>query len=111
MVFTSGLASANFTENFTLVISDGKIEVQAPKDFVKDQKIIVRNQTLERIYGRIEINGEIFSSVMIESGSDRPIGLNLTTKPQSIMFIPLSPPGPSVPFLFGQPRYEIPQKI
>jgi len=102
--------SAESGHAFILDVRNKKVKVISPDKWQKGLNLIVKNNTLSTVIGKIEIEGtdniKFISVQSLKSGS---IKLD-SNKGQKTFFVPLSPPFQKIELKFGNKTYEIPPK-
>ena len=109
LFFLSGfVCGAEVSESFVVKIHEGYFKVTAPENFDPDTHLTIENETLTKIYGKLDTLTErpiIYVSIFPKSFKS--LKVNLVEGGKAI-FTPLSPPFQEVELEFGRGSYEIP---
>lgn len=87
-----------------------RVVVLSPDKMGETLSVIIENQTLSKLIGKISNQNEkILSSVSIPANKTRSFSLSVN-KSDQFFFTPLSPAFQEVPLILGSQPYEIPPK-
>jgi hypothetical protein len=107
------LAKINAYENseaFMVYLFEDRVKVLAPKNYHKNQSVIIQNKTLTKVIGKIRNqSGEVLKFVNILPGEFKSLEV-VIKKGQSIFFVPMIPSFQEVILSFGKKSYEVPSK-
>lgn len=101
--------AAEYSDSFIIKINEGRVKVLSPKSAKGKTGLIIENNTLERIYARVEAEKKIFHQISIMSGKSKSVFLDFN-KHQTYNFLPLAPAFQTIYLTPGRSSYEIPSK-
>ena len=109
-VISGKLLAIEAFDGFLVTAFDERIKVVSPDKFRSPMEIVVENNTLVRLIGKVVINQKTtLGHCAIEPGKYHKFKANLK-KGDVLHFIPLSPAFQEVELIVGNKNYEIPPK-
>ena len=101
-------ALSQSSEAFVVEVKDEFTKVLAPKSYNKEQNVIVKNETLVKLRGRLESSHSgVLTHVAIPPKEHESISVTVS-RGEKLRFLPLAPSLQAVELKFGQSTYEIP---
>ncbi len=107
-LYTFSLYGKERADTFVVDIFDKKVKIVAPERNTKEVSVILRNNTLSAIRGKlVTSNRKLIEMVMIKPQKNVSVDINLK-KDDHAFFIPLAPASQEVILRWGEKSYEIP---
>ena len=107
---SNSLYSYEKADAFMVTIFERRIKVLSPSKFNNPQGIVLTNETLVKIVGKIvDENDKVLKFVSIEPGQFRSIEVKFK-KNSKLYFVPMAPSFQEVELVFGKKAYEVPPK-
>jgi hypothetical protein len=102
------LSAYENAEAFMVYLLEDRVKVLSPKNYHKNQSVIIENKTLTKVIGKIRNqDGEVLKYVNILPGEFKSVEV-VIIKGQSIFFVPMVPSFQEVILSFGKKSYEVP---
>ena len=107
---TSNVWAVESFDGFLVTTYDERIKVVSPDKFRSPMEIVVENNTLVRLIGKVIINQKTtLGHCAVAPGKFHKFKVNLK-KGDILHFVPLSPAFQEVELIVGNKNYEIPPK-
>jgi hypothetical protein len=95
-------------EAFMVYLLEDRVKVLSPKNYHKNQSVIIQNKTLTKVIGKIRNeSGRVLKYVNVLPGEFKSVEV-VIAKGQSIYFVPMVPSFQEVILSFGKRSYEVP---
>ncbi|MFI5390248.1 MAG: hypothetical protein ACHQYQ_02720 [Bacteriovoracales bacterium] len=108
-LFLSELRSEGSSYSFIIKLHPLKVSVSSPREIAKELAVIVENETLAPVWGKIvDTNGTAVDYLAIPSQQTRSVLLKNFQKDQIYYFVSESPPFQKLPLEFNKKPYQIP---
>ena len=109
-VFFSQVLESQSSEAFLVYILDRKVKVISPLRHSSDLHVILRNQTLSRVRGKIQTEkGRVIDHVSLGAGESKSVSIG-HVREKRLFYYSLAPAFQEVELVVGKVRYEIPPK-
>ncbi|MBT7611271.1 MAG: hypothetical protein HN576_16040 [Bacteriovoracaceae bacterium] len=106
----SSLHGYEKAEAFMVYLFEDRVKVLSPKNYHKNQSVIIENKTLTKVIGKIRNeSGKVLKYVNIRPGEFKSVEV-VIAKGHNIYFVPMVPSFQEVILSFGKRSYEVPSK-
>jgi len=100
------------TYSFIIQVTPSRIKVSSPNEINGKFSIIINNDSLSNLYGKVEDEGgKLVKFVAIPHKGHETVNISGASALKNYFFIPLSPPYQELKLVVGQDSYEIPPEI
>lgn len=97
------------SDSFDILISNDKVRVVSPTRKSKTIAVIVKNDTLTNIFGKLTSKDKDLEFFKIKSLSTKTLELDYS-KIKKLYYVSISPPFQAIELKFSEKPYEIPPK-
>ncbi|TDJ05415.1 MAG: hypothetical protein E2O68_06470 [Deltaproteobacteria bacterium] len=112
MLMPPNVLAIGTSYTFIIKVTPKRIHVISPTKANKDVTIIIKNESLSSIYGKvIEEGGSYAKFVAIPKNGHKTVTISGFKSGKNYYFVPLSPPYQELKLKVGGDPYEIPPEI
>ena len=108
LLFCPSIYSKEVSESFVIKVYDRYFKVTAPPTFYPKTSLVIENETLIKIYGKIETaSGRFLNYITVLPRNFKSLPLAIKAS-EEIIFTPIAPPAQKIWLTFGKESYEVP---